>query len=158
MHGYAGGLEVEKQYPIEGEYQIQCENGESFSFSEKAVNRLLKILDNMTDWATGGYATLGHIVEKLKRQKENGKVLGLTKIEAELLQPLIQEQLEKIENDASVMPDNLLLSGDRDILSGFQRICQQETKMDEGLKKVEAPLSEKIRIKETGLKYQIRVS
>lgn len=158
MHGYAGGLEVEKQYPIEGEYQIQCENGESFSFSEKAVNLLLKILDNMTDWATGGYATLGHIVEKLKRQKENGKVLGLTKIEAELLQPLIQEQLEKIENVASVMPDNLLLSGDQDILSGFQRICQQETKMDEGLKKVEAPLSEKIRIKETGLKYQIRVS
>ena len=76
------------------QYQIECENGVSFLLDEKGVNRLLEILDDMTDGATGGCATLGHIAEKLKSQKENGTVLGLTKIEAELLQSLIREHKE----------------------------------------------------------------
>lgn len=137
------------------QYQIECENGVSFLLDEKGVNRLLEILDDMTDWATGGYATLGHIAEKLKSQKENGTVLGLTKIEAELLQPLIKEHLEAIDN---AVPNDSLIAYDRIVLSGFQKMWQPEVETEMKMRKIEAPLSEKIRIKETGLKYQIRVS
>lgn len=109
-------------------YEIHCHNGQQLFRDTVAMERLLDILDLMTD-KTGAFPALRWLFEKVKRQKEERETVNLTVREACQLQTIFEKYKEECVGKG-------MGSKDEEILNGFEELAYGNSSESEPKSKI----------------------